>query len=220
MNYKTQKNFFSQAYNLKDKRISSGYGWPNEPDKELIKDFTDLEEQLPSGRILDLGCGQGRHTLYAAKQGYDAYGIDYIQKPLDEAQEEAEKENLTNTHFLYMDVLKLRFPKNYFDIIIDWSVLDHMQPKDWDTYSANIRSVLKIGGFLLLCEFSAADKRIKNKSNNFSLDRGSYDHYFRRDEIKSIFAHNFAIISLRNVTFHQPPNLPHTMVYGILRKIK
>ena len=27
-------------------------------------------------RILDLGCGSGRHTIYFAKRGFDVYGID------------------------------------------------------------------------------------------------------------------------------------------------
>ena len=31
-------------------------------------------------RILDLGCGTGRHLVYLAKKGFEAYGIDIAEE--------------------------------------------------------------------------------------------------------------------------------------------
>lgn len=53
---------------------------PNEP-----KNFSEYEDWLPyekraiefaKGRVLDIGCGAGRHSLYLQKRGFDVLGID------------------------------------------------------------------------------------------------------------------------------------------------
>lgn len=43
------------------------------------KDWSDLERRaidLARGRVLDIGCGAGRHALYLQEKGFDVTGID------------------------------------------------------------------------------------------------------------------------------------------------
>lgn len=177
------------------------------------------------GKVLDLGCGQGRHTIFCAEQGYEAYGIDYVERAIEEAKEKARKKHLTNAHFKVNDVLNLDFPENYFDIIIDWSTLDHIKYTDWPIYLKNILKVLKINGFLILSEFSAKDTRInnetirlykhKNKPFSNSLyfeNEHHYDHYFNEDEIRNLFSKNFEMISTNKTT------KPRTMISALMRR--
>jgi ubiquinone/menaquinone biosynthesis C-methylase UbiE len=46
-----------------------------------------------------------------------------------------------------MNVFKLDFPTDFFDIVLNWSVLDHIKPGDWNIYLFNILRVLKSGGY-------------------------------------------------------------------------
>lgn len=216
MDYSKQKKFFKDAYDLGEKRVASSYGWPMEVDPQVVKFHQDIKKEIPTGKVLDVGCGQGRHTLYFAKQGYESYGIDYVKRAIDEANEEARKRKLDNAHFMVMDLLSLDFPKDMFDIVVDWSVLDHIYPTERKTYVENLGKVLKVGGYLLLTEFSADDSRIKDKSKNFSFDRGSYDHYFRRDELESIFSKNFKFVQILNTTLGT--TTPHIMVNVLLKR--
>jgi len=53
---------------------------------------------LPVGsRILDVPCGQGRHTHLLAESGYDVDGLDYSRKLLDVARKRGTAPNLRYT---------------------------------------------------------------------------------------------------------------------------
>ncbi len=57
--------------------------------------------QLSDGRpFLDIGCGNGRDTLWFAEQGVDAIGLDYSKGALPRCRTEAEKRGLPTTFTL------------------------------------------------------------------------------------------------------------------------
>lgn len=185
-----QKTFFQGAYDLGEQRVPAGYGWPMEIDPLQLEFLQTVKRSTNTGKALDIGCGQGRHTFMFAENGFEAYGIDFLGRPVEEAKERAAKEANGNVHFEVMDVLDLQFPDNFFDVILDWSVLDHIYPQDWDRYLQNVERVLKAGGYLFLTEFSAKDIRISDPKDN-ARDEANYDHFFREDEIKSLFEDRF-----------------------------
>src|SRR5215469_14902926 len=50
---------------------------------------------LQTLKILDVGCGTGRHAIELTKRGYNMTGIDLSESQLERAREKAEAENLT-----------------------------------------------------------------------------------------------------------------------------
>lgn len=216
MDHESQKQFFQKAYDLKDKRIAAGYGWPLEVDEQLVRFLEIIKKSAPTGKALDLGCGQGRHTIFFAQNGFEAYGVDYIESVIDEARQEAAKNNIKNVYFEVMDVRELNFPQDHFDVVLDWSVLDHIKPIDWGTYAQNIGRILKKDGFLILTEFSANDQRIKDKTKNVVERENYYDHYFRQDEIENLFGESFQVIA-QNETILTSEH-PHLMLNVLLKK--
>jgi 2-polyprenyl-3-methyl-5-hydroxy-6-metoxy-1,4-benzoquinol methylase len=47
-----------------------------------------------ASRILDIGCGTGRHSIELAKRGYTVVGIDLSESQLKRAKEKASEQNL------------------------------------------------------------------------------------------------------------------------------
>jgi ubiquinone/menaquinone biosynthesis C-methylase UbiE len=67
-------------------------------------------------RILDIGCGTGRHSIELSKRGYHITGIDLSDSMLNRAKEKAKKFNLT-INFLKCDARDLPF-SDQFDLAI------------------------------------------------------------------------------------------------------
>ena len=80
-------------------------------------DFIEKEMNYEKNtRILDIGCGTGRHSIELAKRGYKVVGIDLSESLLERAKEKALKENLT-IDFQKHDARNLPF-LDEFDLII------------------------------------------------------------------------------------------------------
>jgi 2-polyprenyl-3-methyl-5-hydroxy-6-metoxy-1,4-benzoquinol methylase len=96
-------------------------------------------------RVLDLGCGIGRHAHYLAAQGFQCVGVDASDAGLSYARERAAADGLTidyQTGTFY----DLPFGEGSFDVVIAWNVLYH---GDGDVAARGIdgiRRVLVPGG--------------------------------------------------------------------------
>jgi SAM-dependent methyltransferase len=74
-----------------------------------------IEQELnynKSLKILDVGCGTGRHSIELTKRGYSVTGIDLSEAQLAGAIEKAEKENL-KIDFQKHDARNLPFDKEF-----------------------------------------------------------------------------------------------------------
>jgi len=102
--------------------LFENYG--NKYDAEYFTQGTDgecdfIEKELAynkSLKILDVGCGTGRHSIELTKRGYNVTGIDLSESQLQRAREKAEAEKL-KIDFRKHDARNLPF-KSEFDAVI------------------------------------------------------------------------------------------------------
>ena len=62
-----------------------------EPYPELIEFYSKIQTK---GKLLDLGCGQGRDAIALAKLGYEVTGIDHSEVGIQQLNKIAQEENL------------------------------------------------------------------------------------------------------------------------------
>lgn len=76
-------------------------------------DFIEKEIQFNKNlKILDIGCGTGRHSIELAKRGYTVKGIDLSQSQIDRAIENAKTANV-QIDFSITDARNLSFQKEF-----------------------------------------------------------------------------------------------------------
>lgn len=81
--------------------------YANRDEQEAAKLVDLLERILPlnqCSKILDLGCGRGRHSISLNREGYDVTGIDLSDKAIKTAREKANNLNLSNIRFMVRDM--------------------------------------------------------------------------------------------------------------------
>ena len=87
--------------------------------KGTIQEVDFIESEIDFDRtrkILDVGCGTGRHAIELAKRGYRVTGIDLSENQLRKAKEKAEIEGVEVT-FLQRDARDFAFEEP-FDLVI------------------------------------------------------------------------------------------------------
>ncbi|MFX1274314.1 MAG: methyltransferase domain-containing protein [Promethearchaeota archaeon] len=83
-----------------------------------VDTFTELIDLKVQDSILDLCCGQGRHSLELARRGYHrVQGLDRSQYLIQRARKTAKKENLP-VKFQEGDARKLPFHTDKFDVVM------------------------------------------------------------------------------------------------------
>jgi SAM-dependent methyltransferase len=80
-------------------------------------DFIEKElEYDRSSRVLDIGCGTGRHSIELARRGYAATGVDLSGSMLARARLKAQEAGVRVT-FIQADARSLQF-RNDFDLVM------------------------------------------------------------------------------------------------------
>ncbi len=84
---------------------------------EEVSGILEILNPPADGRLLDLCCGQGRHTLELARRGYDAEGLDRSHYLIQKARSTAKKEGL-RVKFREGNAKHLSYRADTFDAVL------------------------------------------------------------------------------------------------------
>jgi len=128
--------------------------------KERGKVFIKPQEDVPKiaalfkkqgvKKILDLGCGSGRHLIYLAKNNFDVYGIDIAKSGIKIAKNWLKDKNLKAQLKIGDIYQKLPYPDNFFDAIISIQTLHHARVEKIRKLMKEIERILKPKGLIFV----------------------------------------------------------------------
>ncbi|HAA86463.1 MAG TPA: class I SAM-dependent methyltransferase [Kosmotogaceae bacterium] len=158
-------------------------------------------------KILDLGCGIGRHSLLFAASGYEVSAIDSSAEALKSLKEKAMKEKLLIDARRAL-ITGLPYEDEYFDYAVAFYVIYHGYRRDVQKALSEMKRVLKPGGECYVT-FNSSDSSSFRRTAGRRIDRrtivkseGIEDrvphYYVNATELRKLLK-GFEIISLRKI---------------------
>ncbi len=131
------RTFLLNVYKLATSFSSSFLGL-NQERRQLLNMFVD---DLPPGRVLDIGCGAGDFLYRMHQMGWSVTGVDFDGNAIANAKAQY------GFDLLHSDLAGARFPDNFFDAVTMNHVIEHVfEPV---SLLSEVKRVLKPGGRLV-----------------------------------------------------------------------
>lgn len=172
MKYKKESLFWNNKQNIK--------WFEDYPASDYWVKFLKTTKNKQEKKVLDLGCGAGRHTKLLNQLGFDVYSCDrYI------GMVEKTKKGMLSTKWPDKKLKKritrqsmsnLSYPSNFFDIVICHGVYHNaFSLKTFEKSISESSRILKKNGKLLFNvftnEFLSKDLKLINKKNCLYLTK-------------------------------------------------
>jgi 2-polyprenyl-3-methyl-5-hydroxy-6-metoxy-1,4-benzoquinol methylase len=184
---KNELNFYRQAFSDNAKRRSRKFSWEYIPSKSVVAIVKKnrLAKNAANKKVLDLGCGDGRHIEYFRELGFEVWGVDFSKEAINFCRKRFRGDK--KVHLAVADLTRKNILKKFgtFDIVIDWSVLDHIRKEYLKTYIKNISGAIKNSGCGIFCEFDESLSGLF-AGRNYKIKRGHYSKAYSISELKSL----------------------------------
>jgi SAM-dependent methyltransferase len=147
------------AHQSWDFRWKTGEGrdeWLN-PDPQVVR-FAQTLRGAGAETALDLGCGIGRHSLAFARLGFVTTAFDASMTGLEQTKAAAEEDGLAII-FERGNITEMPCPAGSFDYVLSLNVIYHGDETVVRDTLAEVRRVLKPGGFFQGTILSKRNKR-------------------------------------------------------------
>lgn len=180
------------------KRPEYGSGEPYSSVVELVP----ILERRNVKKILDLGCGAGRHLVYLSKCGFEMYGMDISDFGLEEARRRLRQAGL-KAELKKSDMTTIPYPDGFFDAVISFWVIYHNALKGMRETVSEVYRVLNKDGLTFLTFQSKRSYKYRRgkevEKDTFILEEGPEKgiphHFSDREEIEELL-NDFDILRL------------------------
>lgn len=159
----------------------------------------------PGERILDAGCGAGRHIIFLANEGFIPFGIDYSPVGVEHTKKLLQENDMDQfvNNIAVSTCSDLPFDDCSFNGLISYGVLYYLKWADIQKSVHEFYRILKPGGRLYVSVRSTEDHRCLSgskteegntmvvtesaKERSASSEKGMTMHFFDREEIRKLF---------------------------------
>ncbi len=191
--YAKQHRFYRQSY----KKGNAEWGGDGSPNPMFAREIVKLKPKLKRKMALDLGSGEGRHSVYLRRHRFKVIGIEYQEIALKNAAGKGSKGLL----YVRGDIFRIPLKPGAFDLVLDSGVFHHIRRKHTALYLELLQSLLVPGGYLLLSCFSRRFRHGSGKvyPRGFVVHKGHYDRFSTLPELRRIFGGRFEVVRIKAV---------------------
>ena len=139
-----------------------------------------IQKYKKTGRVLDVGCGDGSFLKYLKREGYDVVGVDISESAVAAARNE-----LGASLCVQSALPEAGFASKSFDVICFFEVLEHLyRPVD---VLIEARRILKDDGILVISvpNFNSFERILLGRLWN-GIDAPRHLYHFDRDTLNKI----------------------------------
>ena len=152
--------------------------------------------------ILELGCGQGRDSLFFANFGHNVIATDISENAINSVKKIKNEQNIGNLELHLHDSLNpFNFTDLKFELIYSNLALQFFDLKQLSQIFSNIKKIMKPDSFFLFSTKKSGDKYF-NFGNKISENSFEYNgitrFFFSKSELENILKNYFTIISFED----------------------
>ena len=159
--YCKKTDYFSKKYNMT-------------PTHSEVKHAVEI---IHPCKVLDLGCGQGRNSLFLSLLGFDVTAWDHNQNSINFLADTAQKENLS-INSAYYDINRAAIRQHY-DFILSTVVFMFLDRQAIPTIIQNMQQHTNHGGYNLIVSAMSTDDVPCPMPFSFTFKEGELKNYYQ-----------------------------------------
>jgi len=186
--------------------------WEQFPPLPEVTEMADRLEAEGRRRVLDIGCGPGRHTVYLAARGFQVTALDNAAAAIAACRKNLAEAKLTAAA-VEAEMTELPFPDRHFDGIVAAFVIHHCDGATLRRTLDQISRKLAPGGFFM---WSTPTPRHCQCGRGQEIEPGTWvdpnhpegpvpHHYSSEEEVRELLG-GYDILSLEEVEYREGEN--------------
>lgn len=162
--------------------------------------IVDLERTgVIRGKVLDVGCGAGEHTILLTRLGYDVLGVDYSPNAVEQARNNAAAKGV-DARFAVADAMNLG-DEQLYDTIIDSALFHIFDDTDRPKYVSSLHAACRPGALVHVLALSDAGR--------------GFGPQVSEAVIRDAFGDGWVLESLDTTTYRGVVGEPHSEALGL-----
>lgn len=189
-----------------------------------VKDVVEIFKKEKIRKILDLGCGTGRHSIFLAQSGFDVTASDISERGLEVTKLKAKKNGL-RIETVCNDMREISFKDQTFDAVVCTWVSGHGTLEDMKRHANEMMRVVRNGGIVFVDYQSKEDEHygigIEIEENTFINNMQGEEkiphHYTDEEEILEIYkGYNIDIQPYKYSFYDKEKNVHYIRAYIVI----